>query len=163
MKVCVTCHEAKALEAFNLRRSARDGRQDRCRDCCKKWYAEHDKPHRAAVAARAQRLLDEQRQLVVDYLLEHPCVDCGEGDVRVLEFDHRPGVEKRAPIALLVRSRHSWGVVEAEIAKCDVRCANCHRRKTGERGLHWRHRWYLRQQTEFDPADRLARIFRAAP
>lgn len=66
---------------------------------------------------------------VVAYLLDHPCVDCGETDWQVLEFDHRDAVTKVKGVADLVHN-HSWASVQAEIAKCDVRCANCHRRKT---------------------------------
>lgn len=54
------------------------------------------------------------------------CSDCGASDPRVLDFDHRPGTEKRGLVQALARGA-SWEVVLAEIAKCDVRCANCHR------------------------------------
>lgn len=57
------------------------------------------------------------------------CVDCGENDPVVLEFDHRDGVEKEDAVARLIVSCR-WAEVAAEIAKCDVRCANCHRRRT---------------------------------
>jgi hypothetical protein len=56
------------------------------------------------------------------------CVDCGEGDPVVLDFDHR--ADKRGDVSKLA----AWGVsiatLQREIAKCDVRCANCHRRRT---------------------------------
>jgi hypothetical protein len=57
------------------------------------------------------------------------CVDCGERDPLVLEFDHVRGT-KLGNICDLIGSLVSWARIEEEIAKCVVRCANCHRRKT---------------------------------
>ncbi len=67
--------------------------------------------------------------MMLTYLLDHPCVDCGEADVRVLDFDHIIG-EKTAHVSSLVGRGASWQRIEKEMAKCVVRCANCHRRKT---------------------------------
>lgn len=72
------------------------------------------------------------------YLLEHPCVDCGEADVRVLEFDHDDPASKLDEVTRLANVSLPWWRVEAEIAMCSVRCANCHRRKTMEEGGFWR-------------------------
>ena len=72
------------------------------------------------------------RARVDEYLLTHPCVDCGVTDLVVLEFDHVRGV-KVGDVSALVTSGYPWTKIEAEIAKCDVRCANCHRRVTVER------------------------------
>lgn len=69
--------------------------------------------------------------LLLDYLREHPCVDCGESDPVVLEFDHL--FEKSFTIADGLKSR-SWEAVMAEIQKCEVVCVNCHRRRTAARG-----------------------------
>ena len=69
------------------------------------------------------------RKRIVEYLLGHPCVDCGEEDVRVLDFDHIHE-SKAFNISEFVGRGGSWQRIEAEIAKCVVRCANCHRRKT---------------------------------
>jgi hypothetical protein len=58
-------------------------------------------------------------------------VDCGESDPAVLEFDHvRTGVTRIAD--LITRGRPA-AEIEAEIACCVVRCANCHRRVTAQR------------------------------
>jgi hypothetical protein len=64
-----------------------------------------------------------------EYLATHPCIDCGETDLAVLDFDHRDRSTKTAAIAVLIR-RGKVAPLLAEIAKCDVRCANDHRRKT---------------------------------
>jgi hypothetical protein len=55
-------------------------------------------------------------------------MDCGEDDIRVLEFDHV--VDKICDIARLVHEGASPEVIEMEIEWCDVVCANCHRRRT---------------------------------
>ena len=78
-------------------------------------------------------------QIVVRaYLETHPCVDCGITDWRVLEFDHVRG-EKYMDIAKLMRVSSNIDKLMEEIAKCDVRCANCHRLKTIERSGQWRY------------------------
>ncbi|MBB3325950.1 hypothetical protein [Microlunatus antarcticus] len=75
------------------------------------------------------------------YLRAHPCVDCGTTDVRVLEFDHRPDEAKSANVSAMVGMGLPWGRILVEIAKCDVRCANCHRIATMTRGGHFRWGW----------------------
>lgn len=71
---------------------------------------------------------------VWDYFNNNPCIDCGENDPIVLEFDHRS--DKIAAISEMYRNFTLKQVIK-EISKCEVRCANCHRRKTAiERG------WY---------------------
>lgn len=55
------------------------------------------------------------------------CVDCGyAGHPAALDFDHVRG-EKRFSVATAVNEARSRKSIEEEIAKCDVRCANCHR------------------------------------
>jgi hypothetical protein len=83
---------------------------------------------RQIIAARTKRRRVLQAFLV-DYLASHPCVDCGEADIVVLDFDHVRGV-KLMGIADLIAGVYPLTTLKAEVAKCDVRCANCHRRKT---------------------------------
>lgn len=52
----------------------------------------------------------------------------------VLEFDHVRGV-KRAEVSEM--AGYSLRSARAEIAKCEVRCGNCHRRKTIRERGHW--------------------------
>ncbi len=84
--------------------------------------------------ALKDRLNREQREkngrFIWEYLLKHPCADCGEIDPIVLEFDH-VSENKIGTIAVLVQ-RMSLKPLMAEVEKCVVRCANCHRRKHAE-------------------------------
>ena len=61
-----------------------------------------------------------------------PCADCrGMFPPYVLDFDHVRG-RKVGNIARL-KMQTTRSVLLAEIAKCDVVCANCHRIRTYER------------------------------
>jgi ArsR family metal-binding transcriptional regulator len=69
---------------------------------------------------------------VYKYLQTHPCVDCGEDRVVVLEFDHLDGSNKLMSIAQLCNG-YSWKTIKKEIDKCEVVCANCHKIRTAKR------------------------------
>jgi L-lysine 2,3-aminomutase len=56
--------------------------------------------------------------------------------VLVLEFDHRDPSDKVKAVAVLAMSKR-WPKVLTEVNKCDVRCVNCHRRRTA-RQFGWR-------------------------
>ena len=74
----------------------------------------------------------ENKQLVVYNLLKSStgCLDCEEKDPIVLEFDHRNPKEKHFNIG--EGYNKSIEVLLAEISKCDIVCANCHRRRTAK-------------------------------
>lgn len=74
------------------------------------------------------------REYIQAYKAEHPCVDCGIANPVVLEFDHVRG-SKLYTIANMPTKKCSLDTVIAEIAKCDIRCANCHRLVTHERRM----------------------------
>ena len=137
-KRCCTCHELRPLTDFNVRSTAADGLQARCRDCSRKWYVANRDAHRANVRLRSTAVKKEYERRIGEHLLAHPCVDCGESDVRVLDFDHLDPSTKRSDIAKMVNAGGRWSDIELEMAKCEVRCANCHRRVTSDRGQDWR-------------------------
>src|SRR5688500_8731094 len=66
------------------------------------------------------------RKLLFQYKKEHPCVDCGESDPIVLEFDHIK--EKSDGLASMATRALMLSRLLEEIAKCEVVCANCHKR-----------------------------------
>jgi hypothetical protein len=72
------------------------------------------------------------RQWLFDYYKIHPCVDCSETDPIVLEMDHIDASTKGANISQLACNGASIVRMETEVAKCEVRCCNCHRRRTAK-------------------------------
>jgi len=133
-KQCSTCKQWKPLEEFNRRSTSKDGRQWSCRDCNKAYHYKNFERHMAQIRARKRREIIANQRRLLAYFLEHPCTDCGEADPVVLEFDHLR--DKTANINSLISG--SWRRIMAEIAKCEVVCANCHRRRTYERQGAWR-------------------------
>jgi hypothetical protein len=65
---------------------------------------------------------------LVDSVQQHACVDCGESDIVVLEFDHLR--DKVMDVSVLAREGYSLTRLKQEVAKCAGVCANCHRRRT---------------------------------
>jgi hypothetical protein len=133
LRRCSRCQQWKSIDEFPVKDRGRGTRRTYCRDCCRAYGREHYARNKAAYCDRARRSRTRLREscqvYAYDYLLTHPCVDCGEADPVVLDFDHRDPKMKLHDIAWFIRRRDVAGVV-AEIAKCEVRCANDHRRKT---------------------------------
>jgi hypothetical protein len=132
MKICISCKTEKDLTEFTKNRSKKDGYNTSCRECKRKhqqaWYAKSSTAQKKRVFERNKRIRGTLLKQLFDYLTEHPCVKCGEADPVVLEFDHLR--DKTTEISNLIARSYSWERVLEEIAKCQVLCANCHRRKT---------------------------------
>ena len=142
-KSCPRCTSVKPLADFPRRTATTTSPGSYCVPCTRAfnraYYAKSDcTKQRIRVQGNAKKYRDRNRKLLWEYLRLHPCIDCGETDPLGLEFDHvRP---KRNNVSNLVSSCVPWSRIEAEIALCEVRCANCHRRKTA-RQLNWKV-WY---------------------
>lgn len=133
MKICTKCevdYPAPLENFFNKKRATKDGFQHLCKKCVAEFHKEHYQQRTKYYKNKARKHNKEYRirnlQYVVDYLKEHPCVDCGERDPIVLEFDHTDSKDHNVSQMM----NHSLEKLIEEIAKCQVRCANCHRRKT---------------------------------
>lgn len=134
LRRCGTCGAFKAPEDFAWRRRARGQRDSMCRPCRAEYKQAHYAANRARylanAMARRRALIVERTTYLVGYFAQHPCVDCGESDPVVLEFDHLR--DKAFDIGGKLADR-AWSDILAEIEKCEVVCANCHRRRTATR------------------------------
>ena len=136
-RTCTKCFLQKPIEEFGWKDRTIKKRHAVCKKCTAKrssaWYYENKDAHIQNVMAHKKIDRQEARQFVFDYLSSHPCVDCGEADPVVLEFDHVNG--KEATVARLIANAVSLQRLQQEIDRCVVRCSNCHQRKTAkERG-----------------------------
>lgn len=135
MKRCSACGEVKPFAEFMWRKKATGDRDSYCRPCRVNYkrshYAANQERYVRNAGAYTAMLLLKRTNWLLDYFEDHPCVDCGESDPVVLEFDHLR--DKDFDIGVGIRSKN-WEVILAEVEKCDVVCANCHRRRTAYRG-----------------------------
>lgn len=130
MRVCNRCGQAKDPEEF----SARGGKkQPWCRECNRAYAREYYRNNQTKLKSDINQLrrarVAANRQFLLAYLSSRSCADCGENDPIVLEFDHVRG-KKRYLISSLIHEGYSLQTLMKEIEKCDVVCANCHRRRT---------------------------------
>ncbi len=141
-KICPSCGEERDAELdFSWKYKDRGIRNTRCRFCQSQVSKQHYKNNKQSYFDRARErdtlATEDNQKKLAEYLSCHPCVDCGETDIRVLEFDHIKG-KKSGDISRMMSIGCSWSTIKAEIAKCEVRCANCHRIRESKKGGSWR-------------------------
>ena len=86
------------------------------------WYPAHNKE-------RIQETKDRRTELqewYTKYKATLHCENCGEWRPECLQFHHRDPRQKEFNISEWIRNGVSLETLRAEIAKCDVLCANCH-------------------------------------
>src|SRR5690242_10522143 len=114
MKLCVKCQTAKPEEEFHRRSNRADGRQSYCKECKREIdaaiYAQGGEEYKARKRKRQRVISKRNAVLAFEYLQNHPCVDCGETDPVVLEFDHVSG-EKKGNLSELILRYGSWETI----------------------------------------------------
>jgi hypothetical protein len=89
-KRCGRCELVLPIDAFNRMGS---GTQHWCRACFRAYFKARGVQHREQSAAARRKRVAVARGFVDTYLSVRPCVDCGEADRAVLDFDHVAGKE----------------------------------------------------------------------
>jgi ribosomal protein S27AE len=129
-KRCGRCGTVKAVDQFHRRGKIR---QAWCKACRREYDAAYHRRTRA-LRIEQKRLYRLEVKEWYRNLKRRPCADCGGVfHPAAMEWDHRPGVVKTSDISSLVERTRSRRRVLAEIAKCDLVCANCHAVRTVNR------------------------------
>jgi hypothetical protein len=131
MKTCSTCKLEKSFNEFRKDSSKKDGYQPRCKCCVKARTHQRYKElyHVKAKIGQASRRKNRYTKLK-DYIINHGgCIVCGENDQACIDFHHLDPNKKEFSISQSTNLQ--WELVEQEIAKCIMLCANHHRL------VHW--------------------------
>lgn len=106
-----------------------EARREYQREYQRKWY-QRNRALQMTRVMPGNRRARETINNYVDQVKSRPCADCGgQFPAFMMDFDHVRGA-KVAEISRLRGARASRARLEAELAKCEVVCANCHRRRT---------------------------------
>lgn len=144
MKTCTKCHVEKSVDDFWYRDKSTGKLNSQCKDCLGEYHKVYSSTRKRPYAPTQQRARVEiRRQWLWDYLLQHPCVDCGADNPVYLEFDHVDPSTKSKTVSRLVLGNAPMDRVDAEISKCVVRCSNCHAIRTAEQ-----FGWYKMQRAQ---------------
>jgi hypothetical protein len=128
MKICNRCREHKEEEDFPP--SQWEKKSSRCRACQKELSADHYQKYKKNYDRRDAQKRAKYKKFI-DSRKNKPCMDCGETyPPYVMDFDHRDPAKKSFCIAKARHKGVTFKMLEEEIAKCDLVCANCHRKRT---------------------------------
>lgn len=140
--ICSKCLVDKDISNFSLRNKEKGIKHKDCKDCHSLYRKQHYLLYKDKYIAKAREWNNKQGRILSLFLFnllsQSECIDCGEKDILVLEFDHLGN--KKFNISSMYKNRYSINAVRKELEKCVVRCANCHRRKTAISLNFWKNR-----------------------
>jgi hypothetical protein len=139
----------KGITEYYARADRASGLQSHCKECEKvrnisrseslQEYSKKSYEANKEEVCKRSALKGKEKLEYIDKLKEGPCVDCGQsfpGRPEVMDFDHKDDGTKHFNVSSSRWKRYEE--IEAEIAKCELVCANCHRTRTKTRGQYAR-------------------------
>lgn len=150
-KICGKCRESKSLNEFHKKgiryhNSCKSCRKEESKIYYWDFLKDRRKENNKQIKKYKHILREKARQWLYEYLSDKKCIDCPENDPVVLDFDHVKG-QKKMLVSQMILSGYSLKTIQKEIEKCDIRCANCHRRKTAKEQGQYKYRKSLRKVT----------------
>jgi maltoporin len=134
-KKCTKCKTDKLETDFPFKNKSTGKRQTVCNVCQReyknKWY-HNSTDNKEKFRLTRQGTKKKLQSNMLSFLSGKCCVDCGETDIITFDFDHKDESNKEHNIGSMVRDCYSWKNILKEIEKCEIRCANCHRKRTAK-------------------------------
>ena len=128
MKICTTCGQEKSEEEFHWRIIGVH-RHTKCKECANKLARRWARENRDRGNLTRRGRTERNYRAFNLWLSRQVCVDCGEDDMVVFELHHRDPSKKNRAVSAIVSQGFGLQALWTEVDKCDVLCANCHRRR----------------------------------
>lgn len=97
---------------------------NRRREYRRNWYSKNKASEKKHVSRRKKEIgewFNKYRETL-------SCSACGENHPATLDFHHKDKSSKDFAINILVHNGYSLSRIKKEMEKCQVVCANCHRK-----------------------------------
>lgn len=126
-KKCRMCHLEKTTDNFPKQRCI-------CKVCTSKYMKQWRISNRFRKHTYNRTRKDKLLQVVNEYKSERKCAYCGEADHCCLDFHHLDPSKKDLTVNELVKKSNTQRLLK-EFSKCEIVCANCHRKLHAGRSL----------------------------
>lgn len=126
-KVCRKCNITRPNRCFSEHRRV-------CKPCMVATAKAHREANLDKSREHNRRYAARGRLFLLEYLTKHPCIQCGEDNPILLDFDHLDPATKSFSVSN--RTTVHPRLLEKEIAKCQILCVRCHRLKNADQ-LNW--------------------------
>lgn len=131
-QICSTCKKSKELSEFSFKNKSKNIRSKKCKECTSEYSKAHYQKHQQIYIERAKKskkkYAKRNTENVIEYLQDKYCSRCQIKDIEVLDFHHKDPNEKEYSVADMLTHGYSWKRIRKEIDKCEIVCANCHRK-----------------------------------
>lgn len=127
LKKCYKCKIDQDIANFAINRSKKDGLNAQCRVCQSVLRKDHYLRNKKKIYTQIKEYQSSIRKYIQEYKANTPCKDCNQKyPYYVMDFDHLRDKKFQISVA------HNKGflVLQEEISKCELVCANCHRIRT---------------------------------
>lgn len=125
MKICSRCKGEFTKINFSNDKSRKDGLSNRCKNCQRKLSRKHYIDNKLTYKDRQETRRLKNAEYVNEVKETVGCSFCNEKRGICLDFHHKNKEEKSFSIASHLN--YSIPILQEEMKKCIVVCANCHR------------------------------------
>lgn len=124
-RICSSCKQDKDISEYN---DTPKKKQSLCKECNKAYQKRHYTQNKSSYFANKKAREAANRNWLKEYKSNLQCNRCPEADPICLDFHHTDPSTKLFGIG---NEHHKVSLkkLKEEIAKCEVLCANCHRKE----------------------------------
>lgn len=127
-KICSKCKIEKDIDEFPFKNKEKNVRHSACKECWKEIRKKSYNKDKKITRDRNKRNKNKNVEWYREYKSNLKCNRCPENHIAYLEFHHSDSEKKEFNVLTLIRSTYSIKKILIEIEKCEVLCANCHRK-----------------------------------